>query len=304
MASLLNEFETLHEQTMSIAWCQKCWWETEALEVSDWYLLDAWYRSRCLELPRAKESMVPCIDMVNHSPKANAYYGETPSNGVSLLLRPDMELQTGAEVTISYGDSKTEAEMLFSYGFIDEESTSRGLTLPLEPLPNDPLGKAKAAAFSAPPVVRISDGENNFLWEGPFLYFSCLNEEDGLEFRVLQDTNGSRSHLKVFWQGSDVTDTTDKFEFHLKDHDLEEVFQLRVVALLLDRIVQQLDRLYQSDDAVQSLSSIGLVTQERQETAMQLRKSESVILEKAFRVIGFEVSLRSLGATIIFLMSV
>lgn len=232
--------------------------------------------------------MIPCVDMVNHSSEPNSYY-EPTAEGISLLLRPDVKLDIGAEITISYGTSKSEAEMLFSYGFIDEGSIEKGLTLTLEPFDDDPLGKAKAVAFARPPIVRIVDQEGAFQWESPFLYLMCLNEEDGLEFRVLQQTDGSRSQLKVFWQGSDVTDATDDFESLVSDHELKDVFKLRVVALLQDRIRQQLERLYESEDMVQSLAGTALVTLQSQGSALQLRRSEAVILEKTFAVVDMQV---------------
>lgn len=254
MSVLLKEFETLRENTASIPWCHKTWWENETLEFSDWILLDAWYRSRCLELPNAGESMVPCLDMANHSSEPNAYYEQTSNDNVALLLRPGVELSVSSEITISYGDSKSEAEMLFSYGFIDEESTTKTLVLPFEPFPDDPLGKAKLAAFSGPPVVEISVDQDSIVWTCPFLYLMCLNEEDGLDFKVLQQTDGSRSHLRVFWQESDVTDVTDTFESLIDGHSLRDVFRLRAVALLHDRIRQQLELLYESEEIVHSLA--------------------------------------------------
>jgi hypothetical protein len=214
-------------------------------------------------------------------------------NNVTLLLRPDMNLDMGAEVTISYGTSKTEAEMLFSYGFIDEQSTTKGLVLTLEPFPDDPLRKAKAAAFFGPPVVRLFVEQDKIGWESPFLYLMCLNEEDGLEFKVLQQTDGSHSHLKVFWQESDVTDATNKFEFLIDEHPLKDVFQLRVVALLQDRIRQQLEKLYDSEDPVNSLAISGLLTPDLQRNALQLRKSEAALLEEAFTTVEVQVSLSS-----------
>lgn len=235
--------------------------------------------------------MLPCIDMVNHSSEPNAYYEEMSSKGVALLLRPDMQLPSGSEVTISYGTSKTEAEMLFSYGFIDEKSATQGMTLILEPFPNDPLGKAKVAAFSGAPTIRIFDKEDGFHWESPFSYFLCLNEEDGLDFKVLQQTDGSRSQLKVFWHGADVTDATENFEALIKGQDLRDVFQLRVVALLQARIQEQLQRLYESEDTVESLPSMTAVVAEHQTNAMKLRKNETAILEKVYEALDTEVSL-------------
>lgn len=239
--------------------------------------------------------MIPCVDMVNHSSQASSYYERKSDNNLVLLLRPEVQIDAGSEVTISYGSSKTSAEMLFSYGFIDEDSTTQGLTLSLEPFPDDPLGKAKVAAFSKPTTLRIFDKEGAVQWESPFLYFMCINEEDGLEIQVLQQNDGSRGQLKVFWQGSDVTGATQDFESLTSDHPLKDVFKLRVIAMLQDRIRQQLRCicLFEIEDAVQALGSTASISQDRYRSAIQLRKSEMAILKQAFNATEKEVSLRS-----------
>lgn len=290
----MQEFEDLREKTAEIAWCQKCWWEQGSLTCQDWFLLDAWYRSRCLEIPNTGESMIPCVDMVNHSADANSYYERMSDNNIALLLRPDSELVGGSEVTISYGSSKSEAEMLFSYGFVDEQSTAKTLTLNVDPFPDDPLGKAKAVAFSKPKVVSIF-GKDNIAWRSPFLYFICLNEEDGLEFRVLQETDGSRGQLKVFWQGSDVTDATEDFELLTRSHELSDVFRLRVVSLLQDRIQQQLAILHESEDVLEAFASMPSISQDRYKSAMKLRRSETSLLEAAFESMCQEVRSKTDG---------
>jgi hypothetical protein len=66
--------------------------------------------------------MAPVLDMANHSHSQTAYYDEDDEDNVVLLSRPGMEISIGDEVTISYGE-KSPAEMIFSYGFIDREST-------------------------------------------------------------------------------------------------------------------------------------------------------------------------------------
>ncbi|TVY82333.1 SET domain-containing protein [Lachnellula suecica] len=289
LTALVREFETLRDSTTRLPWCQKSWWENETLEVTDWILLDAWFRSRSLELPNAGESMVPCLDMANHSSEPNAFYEQTADKTVALLLRPDIELGVNSEVTISYGDTKSAAEMLFSYGFIDESSSaSKTLVLPIEPFPDDRLGKAKLAAFRKPPVVRISANLDTIDWKCPFLYLMCLNEEDGLEFKILQQTDGHRSPLRVFWQGSDVTDATDSFESFIDGHALQDVFKLRAVALLHDRIRQQLERLYGSEETVQLSADLSQVYPAARSSALQLRASETAILENAFASIDMQ----------------
>ena len=66
--------------------------------------------------------MIPCLDMVNHSVDPNSYYEISSAGGVNLAIRPGVKLEVKSEITISYGATKSEAEMLFSYGFIDEGS--------------------------------------------------------------------------------------------------------------------------------------------------------------------------------------
>lgn len=291
LTALLREFESLRDQTATISWCRKSWWDTEALGLGDWILVDAWYRSRCVELPDLGECMIPVLDMVNHSSEANAYYEHTSASGISLLLRPEKMLEAGSEITISYGEAKSEAEMLFSYGFIDGQSTKRCLVLNLEPFPDDPLGKAKIAAFAKSPLLRIFVEQDTVRWECPFLHFMLLNEEDGLDFRTLQQTDGSRSHLKVFWQGSDVTDATDTFESLTSKHPLSDVFKLRAIVLLQDRIRQQLERLYESEGAVESVVYTLLARSDRRNNAMFLRASEKATLEQAFEAADLLVSI-------------
>lgn len=270
MTALLHEFENLREATAEIDWCQKCWWENGSLQFLDWITLDSLYRSRCLELPTIGEALVPVLDMVNHSYEANAIYEQTSNKGVSLLLKPSIQLDQGSEITISYGDSKSEAEMLFSYGFLDGKSSVNVVVLPVDPFEDDPLGKAKIAAFGSAPTVRISSSQAGLIeWECPFLYLLSLNEEDGLEFKVLQENDGSQSALRVFWQEVDVTEKTKEFESLITSHEHHEVFKLRAVALLQNQIQQQIGRLYVSETAVNLLVDKSLVALDKREAALQ-----------------------------------
>ena len=180
--------------------------------------------------------------------------------------------------------------MLFSYGFIDEQSITKSLVLTLDPFPDDPLGKAKVAAFKEPSQLRIYAHQDKMKWDCPFLYLMLLNEEDGLEFRMLQQTDGSRNRLQVFWQGSDVTDATDTFESLTSEHALSDVFKLRAIALLQDRIRQQLERLYESQDEVELLAYTPFVRPDRRSNAILLRKSERLMLEKAYAATDEQVS--------------
>lgn len=133
--------------------------------------------------------------------------------------------------------------MLFSYGFIDPNAPyTSALTLDLTIPDDDPLGPAKEAASTAAAAVRISFDGRSTRWQSAFLWLVCVNEEDGLHFQVAQRQDGTRE-LSVSWQGQDISDDTDRLETLLSRHPRWEVYRLRAVSLLHDRVQAQMQRL-------------------------------------------------------------
>ncbi|KAK3988316.1 hypothetical protein QBC44DRAFT_103848 [Cladorrhinum sp. PSN332] len=277
ISALDTEFEIVREASSDIPSWHELLWEHRTVSFQDWIRLDALYRSRCLELPRSGESMVPCIDMINHSAAPSAYYDENSNDQVLLLLRPGTSISEGEEVTISYGDAKSAAEMLFSYGFIDSDSTADSLVLPLMPFPDDPLAKAKLVAFGEAPQVHVARDNGIIRWDSRFAYLMCVNEEDGLEFRVLQDTDGGRQ-LRVFWRDEDVTDRAANFAELVETHPFPEVMQLRVVTVVLECIQAQLDRLESCQPSDSPSSSL---REDCFKAGLLLRRIETKLLKDA-----------------------
>ncbi|PHH74845.1 hypothetical protein CDD83_4493 [Cordyceps sp. RAO-2017] len=292
LAALAREFEALRGQSEAMPFWNDFLWGRDAASVDDWILVDAWYRSRCLELPQVGDAMVPGLDMANHSSRPTAYYEVDEGGDVVLLPRPDCAAPAGREVTISYGEAKPAAEMLFSYGFVDPDSAARSLTLGLEPLADDPLAKAKAAVFDGPPVVRISRPGARVEWDSPFAYLMCLNREDGLEFGLLQDTAGGRE-LRLLWQGDDVTERAGQLGSLIEGHRLCPVFRLRAVAVLHERVERQLARCASDGlaggDQLRPLVATGLLREACISDARALREAEVVLLEAAAQELDKEV---------------
>ncbi|RYP53855.1 hypothetical protein DL768_001306 [Monosporascus sp. mg162] len=256
----------------------------ESVTVSDWVWLDALYRSRSLELPRSGESLVPCLDLVNHSHQHTAYFEEKDNDHVLLLLRDGSRISPGTEITINYGHEKSAAEMLFSYGFIDPHSTTKKISVPLELTDDDPLIKAKLHIFGATPTLEINEDDGVLRWSAPFVYLMCLNEEDGLEFRILQETDGSRQ-LRMLWQERDVTDAPGTFKDLINGHDLQQVFELRAVTVIYEMVQQQLERLSaHGADA----SIFELARPEAVQAANQLRNIETDLLKRALQALENE----------------
>lgn len=296
LVSLEQEFNNVYDKSSELPfWNALLWTPGQEATLQNWILADAWYRSRCLELPTTGTSMVPALDMVNHATRPSAYYQEDNNGGVSLLVRPGVKVSSGDELTISYGDSKSPAEMLFSYGFIDEASSIRELTLPLESLPDDPLAKAKLHVYGSLPTIKLALTDDGCKWESPFAYLQCLNEEDGLEFRILQDNAGERQ-LKLFWQDTEATHRSNEFEALVRDHELCSIFRLRVITILefqlrvqFDQMTSDVDQEDASSDTLKLVSS-GLIRHECLAVAQILKQVESTIVSAALETLEIEVS--------------
>jgi len=291
LKSLSKEFESLRNMTEGVPWCAKYWWpdddesdgEGRYVTFEDWMRVDAMYRSRALEFPGIGDAMVPCIDMCNHAAddSTSALY-ETDSNGNAvLLLRDGKNTAKGDEITITYGDKKGACEMIFSYGFLESSVTSaKELFLDLHIPEDDPLGVAKMHVSSSAPGVRIFDGaipekEESAGWDSDFVWVMCVNEEDGLSFRVLQTTDGRRE-LKTTWKGEELPDVS-KLKQLLETDSMWEVFQLRAVTLIQDRVetqLQEVEEAKEHEGATQIRQRVAVL-------ALKLRALEAALLRNA-----------------------
>ncbi|CAN9185457.1 unnamed protein product [Alternaria sp. RS040] len=248
---LLREFEKLRTATESISWCKKYWWDEDngMLDFDDWMRVDAMYRSRALEFPGTGDCMVPCVDMANHaSGDATAALYETDGNGNGLLLlREGKHVEPGEEVTITYGDDKGACENIFSYGFIeDTTSCAKVMFLDLDIPDDDPLRPAKIYVSKVAPGFRIFEKDGNIEWESDFVWLVVVNEEDGLDFKIRQTTDGKRE-IQSFWNEQELD--TVKLREHLEQDPAWDVFRLRATVLLQNRVDAQIDTLKESKGA-------------------------------------------------------
>ncbi|KAJ9665329.1 hypothetical protein H2201_004621 [Coniosporium apollinis] len=292
LKSLNREYEQLRSASEDIEWCQKYWWDedTGMLSFDDWLQVDAMYRSRALEFPGIGDCMVPCVDMANHaSGEGTVALYETDGQGNAvLLLRDDKRLEAGDEITITYGDEKGACEMVFSYGFIEDSMTSaRELFLDLEIPDDDPLKRAKKFISTSAPGFRLFDKADGISWESDYVWLSCVNEEDGLDFRVLQTTDGNRE-LKAFWKEEELRGLT-QLKDALEADPMWEVFRLRATALVQDRVEAQARLLFGSDEGIRTMGLEGTTCRARPKAlAMRLRTLEGSLLEKAWNSVESE----------------
>ena len=294
--SLDREFSSLKEKTSSIDWCQKYWWDVDSgtLTFEDWKTVDAIYRSRALDLPGTGHSMVPLIDMANHASgdSTSALY-ETDSDGNAvLILREGKDLAPSDEVTITYGDEKGACEMLFSYGFIESTANSaQELFLDLDIPDDDPLKFAKKAVAQSAPGFRLFVHGDSTDWESSFIWLFCINEEDGLDFKLLQNNDDERE-LQASWKGEEIADMSN-LVLLLRLEPLWDVFELRAITTLQSRVEQQLLRLEGSKDTVDELLNTSAINGDTRENAMLLRQLEETLLLHAYG--DFEAKVFNLG---------
>ncbi|KAJ5753149.1 hypothetical protein N7520_010066 [Penicillium odoratum] len=300
--SLEKEFELIRQATEGISWCQQCWWaeSPDGLTFEDWRYVDAAYRSRMLDLPGSGHSMVPCVDMVNHVAGAavNALYDADSDGNAILKLRDGKTLRTGEEVTISYGDKKPASEMIFSYGFLDREMTeTTQVMLNMNFSEDDPLGMAKKMICKDTPGIRVSVCQDpaitsptsskkpgSIIWDSPLTWWSSVNEEDGLQIGIAQTMDGGRE-LEAHWKGEKIQ-SPDQLPQLLAADPLIDIFQLRAVVLVLERLESQLSLLHETNEVLENLHKNpeilrSLFRPEIFDMVIQLRQLEGTLLQKA-----------------------
>ena len=294
--SLYREYENLRTATSSIGWCNSCWWDEVdgILSFTDWMHVDAMYRSRALEFPGIGDCMVPCIDMANHSSgdSTMAIYEVDRQGNAVLVLREGKTVTSGGEISITYGDAKGACEMIFSYGFIEDSmTTAKELFLGLSMPEDDPLAKAKLAVADTAPGFKIVESGEAVQWEGDYIWLICVNEEDGLQFAIAQTVDGEQE-LKAFWQDEPMP-AIDQFRAVLEHDQKWPIYQLRAVNILQDRVAQQLESLYGSDEEVSNTPhGTGTNVRDRPfQLATKLRSLEADLLEKMYASLDDQVCL-------------
>ncbi|GAM42862.1 hypothetical protein TCE0_044f17217 [Talaromyces pinophilus] len=259
LSALEAEFDRLRDATQSIAWCEREWWdeETGRLTLDDWKIVDAMYRSRALDLPGSGHVMVPCVDMANHASgeETVALYETDEERNAVLQLRWGKKLRRGEEVTITYGDEKGASEMIFSYGFLENSvEDARQLFLPIDIPDNDPLKQAKKriSAEKTAPGLRLASENGRTVWESDFIFWACVNEEDGLSIEVMQSVEGP-VELKAVWKGeieighvaleTSPNSNVKELRTVLSQDPLWELFQLRAAVLVQQCLQSRLEML-------------------------------------------------------------
>ena len=183
-----------------------------------------------------------------------------------------------------YGGEKSACEMLFSYGFISNDvSSAKALYLDLEIPEDDPLKRPKLVIARSNPGFHIREDEGRITWNSDFVWLICINEEDGLSFRVQQTVTGDRE-LVAFWKGDELTDAS-KVGMFLEQDRQRDLYLLRAVCTMQDRVRGQLSRLADGKELVRQRASESCPSNSFRlqplELSQRLRELESRLLNDA-----------------------
>ena len=292
LRSLRREYGRFCESVQGTHWSRVV---LEQLDFDDWLIVDAMYRSRVLDLPHHGHCMVPCIDLANHArgEMAIAVYGEDPEHNATLQLRVGKTLKAGQEITITYGDEKGACEMLFSYGFLEQGmQTAETLFLSLAIPDSDSSRSGKMEIAGCAPGFKLIDTDDGEIdWSGDFIWLACVGFGDGLCFKLATTTDGCHE-TQCFFNEHELVGGAAQLRALLAQTDLWEVYHLRALTILQQRVFEQLLALDGTQEVMEAQSH-GEDTDVRSrpyQLCMQLRKLEFELLNTAYEQFEREVS--------------
>lgn len=286
--ALEREFAELKHKTQTWPF-----WKDDKLTFEDWRLIDAWCRSRSMELPTVGTSMVPVIDLANHSSRSNVQYDVNENGDVCLKLKAGAVIEAGEELFLNYGADKSASEMLFSYGFVEKTTLFEFL---IGHIPNSvkmpavvPGENEKLECWGrrfGTPMMTISGKKGSLELKCPFVYFLVLEEEHGM---VLKEIEGDAvTHdFRAMWKGHDITDRLDELEILLKEVPQKEVLDIRAMFIYHALITHQMELMQEAEDfeAQFDLDTLSVEKQRIHKAASELRAIESTIIDAAMDIV-------------------
>jgi hypothetical protein len=288
-----REFTTIKSKAISVDLGKQIF---EHATLGDWIWVDALYRSRSFELPISGASCVPCLDLANHGKGRKAQWQQiVEKQTVRLVLKKGAEVKAGEEITISYGEGKPAAEMLFNYGFVKGEGEKKVMVdldeVLAERARKDGLLKEKLEVFGKAPVLEVMTDEmhgGKGRWKSPFIEFMCVKEEDGLGFKM--EGREGKEERRVVWKGNkDVTRMVGMWDVFMNAQDARNVVRFRAACVVEGIVGKQLDRLRgRVEGEGEKLVESGEVRRTVLDSVLELRRIEIGILEKVLEAVKEE----------------
>lgn len=245
--------------------------------------------------------MVPFIDLVNHSSKANVQYDQDEDTKAAILkLKAGKVIEAGEELFINYGADKSASEMLFSYGFVEKTTLFEFL---IGHIPNSvkfpavvPNQDVKLEIWGrrfGTPMLEIKGKKGQLDIESPFVYLLMLDQKDGLEMDdVVRPGDPTIHDIRAIWQGQDITDHLDSIEVILRNHPQKELFDIRAMFIYHALINHQMEMMQGAEDLEAQFDTEEMPANKQRihKSASELRAIESTILDSAMDIVQDWVS--------------
>ncbi len=175
--------------------------------------------------------------------------------------------------------------MIFSYGFVEDTVVSaKVMFLDLDVPDDDPLRPAKLFVSTEAPGFRLFDKGDEIGWESDFIWLVVINEEDGLEFKIRQTIDGGRD-IQALWKEQELD--TSKLGEHIREDPAWDIYQLRAVVLLQERVKAQREKLQE----VRSVMPDNSIREVPRRLAGRLGMLELDMLERAVAALELQVSI-------------
>jgi hypothetical protein len=193
--------------------------------------------------------------------------------------------------------------MLFSYGFIDENMESaETLFLSLAVPDEDPSKGSKMNFAQCAPGFKLIDtcdrhadetadsgtASGDIDWTGDFIWLLCVGQDDGFNFQLARTVDGPEE-VEATFDGEVLSDARD-LRRKLSQSSLWDVYRLRAVVVLQQRVYDQLQVLYSTQEDVERQHDASTVGEAQYQLAMKLRRLEFELLEKAYEDFERQVS--------------
>lgn len=194
------------------------------------------------------------------------------------------------------------AETLFLSLNIPEEDTSRAAKMKIAncapgfkliDVSSSPQAEEDSTTSQPQPESATTSTLSGAIdWTGDFIYLLCVTYEDGLRFEWAQKTDDAEPDLHARFNDNELPDGAASLRRLLAQSEKWDVCRLRAIVILQQRVFEQMQVLYSSQDDMEALEH-GEGTEVRDlvhEQAMKLRRLEFELLEKAYEDFEKQVS--------------
>jgi hypothetical protein len=125
-------------------------------------------------------------------------------------------------------------------------------------------------------------------WTGDFIWLLCVGQDDGFNFQLARTVDGPEE-VEATFDGEVLSDARD-LRRKLSQSSLWDVYRLRAVVVLQQRVYDQLQVLYSTQEDVERQHDASTVGEAQYHLAMKLRRFEFELLEKAHEDFERQVS--------------